>query len=450
MTRRSLWPRGFTGRVVLVLVLAVLVQFIAGSLLIRAGEMQIRRQDQGKRIAEQLLIAERIIETAEPGDRARLLGNLSTIHTRLSLIEGQPNLAPGIAPETQTIADEMFAYEPALADHEIRLTHVGGSFLGWDHDLTGAIEIEDGLWIEFTSDEAIVDWPVLLTTSIRIGLIALIVLGSAAILVRTLSAPLRRLSDNAQLLGTSGRIDFDETAGPQELREVSRALNAMQERIEGVVEQRTLALLAVGHDLRTPLARLRLRLHGLADPGDRRAAIDDIDQMTRMLQELLEYFETGEALQTREGIDLSSLCQTIGEAAGDLGGDVAFEGPDRLVIEGVHDHLARAIENLVDNAVKYAGSAVILLEERATSEQVAVVVEDRGPGIAPAQLARVMRPFERLDSSRSDRHPGMGLGLSIADNVARAHGGQLTLSNREAGGLRAELLLPQKQPRETL
>lgn len=450
MARRSLWPKGFTGRVVLVLVLAVLVQFIAGSLLIRAGEMHIRRQDQGKRIAEQLLIAERIIKTAEPQDRARLLENLSTIHTQLTLVTGQPRLAPGIDPQARLIADQMFAYEPALADHPIRLSQANGSFIGWDQNLTGAIEIEDGVWIRFESDEVMADWPVLLSTSIRIGLIALIILGSAAVLVRTLSAPLRRLSENSQMIGTSGRIDFDETAGPQELREVSRALNDMQERLEGVIEQRTLALLAVSHDLRTPLARLQLRMDGLVDPQDRRAARNDIDQMTRMLQELLEFFDTGDAMRAREATDPSSLCQTIGEAASDLGADVAFEGPDQLVIEGVHDHLARGIENLVDNAVKYAGSAMISLTELPGSEQITVTVDDRGPGIPPEQLDRVMRPFERLDRSRSDRHPGMGLGLSIAENVARAHGGTLRLGNRPGGGLRAELILPRKAPAETL
>jgi len=123
-------------------------------------------------------------------------------------------------------------------------------------------------------------------TSIRVGLIAVLILGSAAVLVRTLSAPLRRLSENAQLIGTSGRIFFDDTTGPEELREVSRALNAMQERLEGVIDQRTQALLAVGHDLRTPLARVRLRVDGIEDRADRSAAREDIDQMTRMLQEL--------------------------------------------------------------------------------------------------------------------------------------------------------------------
>ena len=261
-------------------------------------------------------------------------------------------------------------------------------------------------------------------------------------LVRTLSAPLRRLSENAQLIGTSGRIFFDDTTGPEELREVSRALNAMQERLEGVIDQRTQALLAVGHDLRTPLARLRLRVDGIEDRADRSAAREDIDQMTRMLQELLEFFETGESQLDREPTELSSLCQMIAEAFDDLGADVRFEGPDRLVIDAVHDHLARAIENLVDNAIKYGGDATITLAT--DPDWASVSVEDNGPGIPASQFARVMHPFERSDAARSGRHPGMGLGLSIARNVAEAHGGRLELANRSGGGLRATLTFPKK------
>ncbi len=444
MARHSLWPRGFTGRVVVVLVLAVFVQFLAGSILIRTGETHIQRQDQGKRLAEQLLIAERIVKDANPPERMRLLGNLSTIHTRLTLIEGEPAIPPGIDPEALAIANAITEFEPALADHPLRLSLAPGSALDFSRRIEGALAIGDGLWIGFAANEAVVGWRVLLETTLRVGIIALFVLGSAAVLVRTLSAPLRRLSDKAQLIGTADRIPFDEEAGPQELREVSRALNTMQERLEGVITQRTQALMAVGHDLRTPLSRLRLRIDGIAESEDRRAALADITQMTGMLQELLDFFETGESRRAPEPTDLSSLCQTIAEAFGDLGAEVSYEGPDRLVIQGVYDHLARAIENLVDNAVKYGGAAALRLSADPDAGLAAVTVEDRGPGIPGAEIDRMMRPFERLDAARSDRLPGMGLGLSIAANVAEGHGGRLELANRTGGGLRATLLLATK------
>ena len=153
MTKRSLWPAGLTGRVILVLILAVTVQFLAASLLIRAGESHLQRQDLGKRIAEQLLIAERIVESADDADREALLDNLSTIHTRLRLVAGPPDLPSGMAPGTQEVARSIIAFEPALADKNLRLTREGSGLLDFERKLEGAIEIDDGVWIRFTTEE---------------------------------------------------------------------------------------------------------------------------------------------------------------------------------------------------------------------------------------------------------------------------------------------------------
>ena len=447
MAHFRLWPRGFLGRVTVVLMLAVFVQFFAGSLLIRVGETHVQRRDLGRRIAEQLLIAERIVAASGRSERKRLLENLSTPHTRLFLIEGMPALPPTRDSGSAAIANSIAEFEPDLANYPLRIALMNKSSLDFGREIAGAMQIENDVWIGFRTEDTIADWA-RLETPLRIGLIALLVLGSAALLVRTLNAPLRRLSANAKLIGTSGRVQFDETTGPLELREVSRTLNEMQERIEGVVYQRTQALLAVGHDLRTPLARLRLRINSFADAPDRLAAEADINQMTRMLQELIDLFGTGDSGQDFAPTDLSSLCQTIGEAFTDQGATVEFQGPDRLVIDGVHDHLARAIENLLDNAVKYAGPALIRL---ASDDRIAEVsIEDRGPGLSEGEIERVLQPFERLDASRSGLHPGMGLGLSIASKVAEEHGGSLVLANCEGGGLRATLTLEKKHRPATL
>jgi signal transduction histidine kinase len=273
-----------------------------------------------------------------------------------------------------------------------------------------------------------------------VGVVALIVLATVALLVRTLSAPLRRLSDNSQLIGTSARIEFEETRGPRELRRLSRALNEMQDRIEGLIAQRTNALAAVSHDLRTPLARLRLRLSSIDDPDDRMAAERDIGEMGRMLQELLDYFDSGENGRERESIDLASLCSTICEEFEDLGADVVYRGPERLTLPAHYDPLRRAITNLVDNAVKYGGRAELSLSN--ITDGVAIEVNDEGPGIPDADLDRVLLPFERSNIARGDAHPGIGLGLSIARRAADQHGGRLQLRNRQPSGLSAVLFIP--------
>ena len=339
-------------------------------------------------------------------------------------------------------------WEPELAEHDLRLAVVRKSSLVLDRHLVGALEIDENVWIAFETNEPIAGWTPLIRTSLTVGIVALLVLGSAAVLVRTLSAPLRRLSSDAQLIGTSSQIPFDERSGPLELRQVSHALNVMQDRIAAAMNQRTQALMAVGHDLRTPLARLRLRIGAINDEQDRAEARSDIDQMTAMLQELLEYFETGDLKKDYEPTDLSSLCQTIGEKFADMGFDVDYRGPDRAVVAALHNSLTRAIENLVDNAVKYAGHATIKLS--LTDTHAILAVEDRGPGIPWPDMKRVMQPFERLETARSGQYPGMGLGLSIVRNVAEAHSGTFELSKLEPTGLRAALVIPRKQPAEKL
>jgi len=432
-----LWPRGYTGQVTLVLLFAVLIQFVVGSLLVGAGEADMQRQDLGRRIAEQLLVAERVIETAEPEDTAPLLSALSTHHIQIDLARGPAPMPAGIAPEAVDIYASILSWEPGLARHDMRLAITDPPGRHLRRRLEGALSIGGKEWIVFRTLQPVEGWIVALRTWLRVGVVALIVLGTVAVLVRTLSAPLRRLSDNSQLIGTSARIEFEETRGPRELRRLSRALNEMQDRIAGLIAQRTNALAAVGHDLRTPLARLRLRLSSIGDQDDRVAG-----EMSRMLQELLDYFDAGETGREAEPVDLASLCATICEEFEDLGAQVTYRGPERLILAAHYDPLRRAITNLVDNAVKYGGRAELSLSESAG--QVVIDVSDEGPGIPPGDLERVQLPFERSDATRGDAHPGIGLGLSIARRAADQHGGVLQLRNLQPNGLSAALLVPRQ------
>ena len=441
MTRiLRLWPRGFTGQVTLVLLAAVLIQFVAGSLLVGAGEADLQRQDLGRRIAEQLLVAERVIDTAAPQDRARLLSALSTHHIEIDLAENGAPIPDRIDPAAADILSSILAWEPALAEHEMRLAIADRPGLDLRRRLEGALSMGDGQWIVFRTLQPLEGWLVAVRTSLRVGIVALIVLATVALLVRTLNAPLRQLSDKSQLIGTSTRIDFEETRGPRELRRLSRALNDMQDRIESLIAQRTNSLAAVGHDLRTPLARLRLRLSSIADESERVAAERDVGEMSRMLQELLDYFDAGEIGRETEPIDLASLCTTICEEFEDLGAEVTYRGPERLILPAHYNPLRRAITNLVDNAVKYGGRAELRVWQRL--ERVVIEVADDGPGIPPEDMDRVQLPFERSDAARGDDHPGIGLGLSIARRAAEQHGGRLELRNRHPKGLLASLFLP--------
>lgn len=436
---RSLWPRGFTGRVTLVLIAAMAVQFFVVSLLVGTDETNLRREDLGRRVAEQILVAERILLATPPAERATTAQALSTRHLNFALAPDMPNSpkppANGPLPE---IRASILAWEPALAARELRLALVASRQIGVRRHLAGAMRIGPDGWLLFETRDPVSDWNAVLTTLLRVGLAALIVLATAALIVRTLNRPLSKLSESVRLIGTDTRITFDET-GPQELRRVSHAMNEMQGRIDDLIAQRTRSLAAVGHDLRTPLARLGMRIGAIEDPSERSAAKREVTAMSRMLQELLDYFDNGEPARF-ERVDVATLCQTVADDFSDEGAAVHYDGPARCVAKISFAAVERAIVNLVDNAVKYAGSATIKLSSEAGHLRLAV--EDDGPGILEADRERLRLPFERLDQARGGGHSGMGLGLSIVERTAQLHGGTLSLEGRAPRGLAAILDLP--------
>ena len=436
----TLWPQGLTSRVVMVLIAVMTLQFLAASLLIGRDESNIQREDMGKRIAEQLIVAERLIESVPEQERERLARSLSTQHLEFDLVD-EP-VTENSAPESEMLRElqlAIYEWEPSLTDARLRIALDESEELRLDTHIIGTVEVRDGGWLQFRTRGPLSDWRWVTFTLIRVGLVAIAIFGTAALLVRTLNRPLVQLAESASLIGTDARIDFDEDAGPRELRRVSKALNAMQDRVDDVLLQRTRALAAVGHDMRTPLARIRLRIAQIADPAERGAAERDVEIMGRMLQELLEYFDTND-LAPRVRADLASLCRTICDGFEDIGAPVGYEGPDRLIATVHHDILRRAIENLVDNAVRYGSCRGIRLEQ--DEDCVRIVVLDDGPGLPDHEFERLVRPFERMDGARSEANGGIGLGLAISARVAEIHGGRLALRNREPTGLAATIELP--------
>ena len=439
-TRRSLWPQGLTSRVVLVLVIVMTAQFLAASLLIGQDESDIQREDLGKRIAEQLIVAERLIESVPADQRETLARALSTQHLEFELVT-QPVRAAAQLPDDdlQELRSAIFAWEPSLNQAQLIIALDEQDELRLDNHLIGSVQVGEGSWLAFRTREPLADWRWATFTLLRVGLVAIVIFTTAAVLVRTLNRPLVQLAQSARVIGTEARVTFDEQTGPRELRRVSKALNAMQDRVDDVLDQRTRALAAVGHDMRTPLARIRLRIARIADPEERAAAEHDVEIMGRMLQELLDYFDTDE-IAPRTRTDLASLCRTICDGFEDIGAPVLYSGPDRLIANVHLDILRRGIENLVNNAVRYGAARGLVLE--AADDEICISVTDDGPGIPDHEFDRLVRPFERMDRARGEANGGIGLGLAITARVAEIHGGRLVLRNRDSGGLAAIIVLP--------
>jgi two-component system osmolarity sensor histidine kinase EnvZ len=268
----------------------------------------------------------------------------------------------------------------------------------------------------------------------------LILTGIAFLFLRAQLDPIAQLAAAAEAFGKGRTVPF-RPRGALEVRAAGSAFLEMRARIERQIEQRTLLLSGVSHDLRTPLTRLRLGLAMLDDDPEVAALRADVAEMERMIDAFLA-FARGDATEAPATADLGALVARAVEDARRLGQAVTYAPPAEPVVLPLRaDAVGRAVANLIANAGRYASRAAVSVTT--DGRTVRVAVEDDGPGIPRDRREEAMRPFTRLDAARDpNRGGGVGLGLAIAADVARSHGGSLRLSDSAAlGGLRAELVL---------
>lgn len=272
-------------------------------------------------------------------------------------------------------------------------------------------------------------------------LAATVLLMSVAILfIRNQVRAIERLAAAAEAFGRGETRERFKPHGAREVRAAARAFMDMRDRIQRHIDQRTALLASVSHDLRTPLTRLRLEL-ALAPPFKRASAMQgDLDQMEHMIDEYLA-FAQGEAGEASETLPVNELLNQAAEDARRIGAAVEVEVPDDLMITVRPLAFRRALANLVGNAAAH-GDKVRLSARRLASGGTEIAVEDDGPGIPEDMHEEAFRPFSRLDASRNQNRKGVGLGLAIARDVARSHGGDITLDRSDLGGLMARIRLP--------
>lgn len=273
-------------------------------------------------------------------------------------------------------------------------------------------------------------------------LLYLIVLGPTIWLATRIARPLRNLTRAAERF--AGRTDPSPVPaeGPADLRVAIDAFNAMNARVVGLIDEKDRMLGAIGHDLRTPLASLRIRVESMEPGEERAAAIAKIEEMTAMLEDILVLARSGRAREDARAMDVSALAEAIVEEYADRGQPVRFLPSPRAVIDVQPTLLRRALRNLIDNAVLYGGSAEVAVI--AHGDRIDLQVTDNGPGIAADQLERVLQPFYRIEESRNRATGGSGLGLAIAKSVAESHGGTLRLDPARPSGLIATLALTRR------
>jgi signal transduction histidine kinase len=302
------------------------------------------------------------------------------------------------------------------------------------------VRLNDGALVAFDSRQPVqtTGWPYRLLLSLSVLLAAVIAVSMLA--VRWATRPLKALADAADALGRNiDRAPMPEK-GPVEVVRAARAFNTMQQSLAGYVRERTATLAAMSHDLKTPVNRLRLRAELLEDGEAKKKISQDLEEMESMILGTLEFMRGGETTEKPQPVDINALLASLQGDAQDTGAQVIIEGTASRPYVGRPQALKRCFGNLLDNAIKYAGAAKVLVED--LPQRLVIRIQDRGPGIPESQLERVFEPFYRLEASRSRDTGGTGLGLSIARQIAKVHGGTLTLHNLKGGGLEAVLAFP--------
>lgn len=359
----------------------------------------------------------------------RELGETRPLHLALS---DAPDLAPGMRSGPGATMPRGRRLHRQMA--EIGLPPERGVWIQVE------IALNDGRWlaVERHLPRELFLSPFRLMVSLAVLLLAAIAVSLLA--VRWLTRPLSRLAGAAEHLGR----DLDQAPlaeeGPDEVRRAVGAFNTMQVRLQRLVNDRARLLAAISHDLKTPLTRMRLRSALLDDPNLRDRLEADVDEMTRLVETTLEFARDATGEEPVVPLDIDALVGSLQADCEEAGQSVAVEGQSDIPYPGRALALRRALTNLVDNALAYAGTATIEVAD--TPRVLELRVLDRGPGLPDDDLERVVEPFQRGEVSRSKATGGTGLGLAIVRDIAHVHGGELALANRPGGGLVATLRLP--------
>lgn len=309
-----------------------------------------------------------------------------------------------------------------------------------DIRLQGGIELMDGRWLNFTSlsDREIPGWSAKAVLSFI--LLAALLAGLMIWLLQRTTRPLKELAQQAERLGRGDKAEPITERGPREIRDTLTAFNRMQDRLDRFVSDRTRMLAAISHDLRTPITTLQLRCEFLPDGEDKQKIQQGLKRMEHMLNATLQFAREDGLSEPIRNLDLPSLLQSLCDDLQDNGHDVTLSEPPAVIYRGRPSALRRALQNLLDNGVKYGGKVEVQLAT--TPDQVQIQIRDFGPGIPEAQQEEVFKPFTRLDSARNLEDGSIGLGLAIARTLIHQHGGTLLLSNHPQGGLLIRIGLP--------
>jgi signal transduction histidine kinase len=442
---RYLRPRSLAGRTVLVLVLGLALVQAAGLAIHALDRIELQRIGQYRDAGVRLMSIYRSVALTPQAQRETVVREVSTGDGAVvSLQSGPPmnDMLPTPQPLRRQIVVNMQFVGIAAAQRYREIVMLGGP---GDGRLVVGMRLWDGPWVHITLPLATVQiWHSRSFLLAFLGM-TLAAAGLTVWAVRRLTAPVRVLAQAAERLGRDVNTPPLPEDGPEEIASAAASFNTMALRIRRFVQDRTFMLTAIGHDLRTPITRLKLRAEFVDDEELRRKMVADLDELEAMVAATLAFGRDVTTDEPETTVDLTELVRTVLDEAADSRPDLidrmTYAGPDHLPIRARPLGLKRALTNLVMNALKYGDAAEVSLS-RTEAGGVVLLIEDRGPGIPASEIERLFQPFQRMEQSRNKETGGMGLGLPIARNILRAHGGDVTLGHRSSGGVRASVVLP--------
>ncbi|MCU1763023.1 HAMP domain-containing histidine kinase [Pseudomonas sp. 14P_8.1_Bac3] len=432
--KRSLhWPRTLASRLSLI--------FLVGLILAQAlsfGAQYYERYETAKttmlgNLETDVSTSIAILDRLPAEERAGWLQQLERRNYRYLLDEGSPGTAMRDSPIAVTSIKDAIGM-----DYPMTVTDIPGPIKHFQVHL----KLADGSPVTIDVRPSMVPlspWlPIVL-----LGQLVLMIL-CTWLAVRIAIRPLTRLAEAVETLDPNTHPVLLDENGPTEVAHAAKAFNAMQARIAAYLKERMQLLAAISHDLQTPITRMKLRAEFMDDSSEKDKLWNDLGEMEHLVREGVAYARSVHgATEESRRTNLDSFLDSLVFDYQDMGKDVQLSGKSDSVIDTRPHALRRVLVNLTDNALKFAGAAQLQVDSTSDGG-LSVKVMDRGPGIAAEELAHVMEPFYRVENSRNRSTGGTGLGLAIAQQLALAIGGSLTLSNREGGGLCAELKLPAK------
>lgn len=444
------WPRSLAARTAFVLLVGLIVVQGAGLAIHAMDRIDVQRLAQARNLAVRVAGLYRTVTLTTPDQREAVLAEF----------HGGPGLTAELGSEPPvTDLPEMPVPMQRLFRVSMNFAGVPGpqrwremQFLGgpdW-HRVVVGLRLPDGEWLNVTAAlEPVRPWhsPTFLAAFVLMTVVAA---GLTLWAVRRLTAPVRTLAAAAEALGRDVNAPPLPEDGPLEVATAAAAFNTMATRIRRFVQDRTDLLTAIGHDLRTPITRLKLRAEFIEDDEQREKVLADLEELETMVSATLAFGRDARTGEPVSALDMAELLRTLLDEAGDARPEAAsrleYEGPPHWTVRARPLALKRALTNLISNAVIYGGGARVRLippaSAGAAGAMLTIEIEDDGPGIPPGELERVFEPFHRGEPSRSRETGGVGLGLPIARNILRAHGGDVVLTNRPAGGAKVTVTMP--------